>query len=163
MLQRDRFMKKGNDIRRLLERRLSLWNEEKFDVLLQEAVRCNRALKHRNKPHDSAHVDKIFTRLMMQGRIQAAMRWITDRSNTRLLVPTDEIEVKGVNGFVGKKSVVEVLRSKHPDSHPPYSLSLLAVDKFPHFDEPEITGDLIHKTVFGIQGGTGPGGCDASH
>ena len=72
------------------------------------------------------------------------MRWITDRSNTRLLVPTDEIEVKGVNGFVVKKSVVEVLRSKHPDSHPPYSLSLLAVDtKFPHFEEPEITGDLI--------------------
>ena len=74
VLQRDRSVKKGNDIRRLLERRLSLWKEEKFNILLQEYVRCNNALKYKRKSYDSAEVDKIFSKLMLQGKVSAAVR-----------------------------------------------------------------------------------------
>uniref|UniRef100_A0A1X7UQH3 Uncharacterized protein n=1 Tax=Amphimedon queenslandica TaxID=400682 RepID=A0A1X7UQH3_AMPQE len=62
-----------------------------------------------------------------------------------------------------KKSVVEVLKSKHPDPQPPHTLSLLYVDEIPHFEDIEITRAVIHKVVFGIQGGAGPGGTDAGH
>ena len=34
MLQRDRMVHKACDVRRLLERRLSLWTDNQFDVLL---------------------------------------------------------------------------------------------------------------------------------
>jgi len=37
MLQRDHLVRKGCDIRRLLDRRMKLWRDEQFDVLLQEA------------------------------------------------------------------------------------------------------------------------------
>jgi len=44
IMQHDRVVKKGADIRRLIERCLMLWKGEKFDLLLQEARRCDRAL-----------------------------------------------------------------------------------------------------------------------
>jgi hypothetical protein len=163
MLQRDRSVKKGNDIRRLLERRLSLWSDAKFEILIQEAIRCNRTLKLNNKSYDGAHVDKIFSKLMFQGKIKAAVRWVTERSQCGLLTPSDEVELKADNGSGVKCTVMDVLRTKHPDPHPPHSLSLLTVDELPDFEDIEITGALIHNVTFGIQGGAGPGGCDASH
>ena len=39
-------MHKGADIRRLLDRRLTLWKNESFDVLIQEAERCDRSLRN---------------------------------------------------------------------------------------------------------------------
>ena len=163
ILQCDRTVKKGCDIRRLLERRLGLWHEGKFDVLLQEAMRCDKALKNQRKLYADAHVDKVFSRLMLQGKIRAALRWITDRSNCGLLAPADEVELRAGDNSIVKKTVSEVLASKHPEPRPPHSLSLLTADELPHFEDIEITGALIHKVVFGIQGGAGPGGCDASH
>ena len=58
---------------------------------------------------------------MLQGKIRAAVRWITERSHKGLLTPTDEISVDGST----KRTVLDVLRSKHPDPHPPHMLSLL--------------------------------------
>ena len=50
MLQRNHLVHKDCDIRRLLERRMKLWQDEQYDVLLQEAIRCDQSLKssHRN-------------------------------------------------------------------------------------------------------------------
>uniref|UniRef100_A0A1X7U8J9 Reverse transcriptase domain-containing protein n=1 Tax=Amphimedon queenslandica TaxID=400682 RepID=A0A1X7U8J9_AMPQE len=164
MLQRDRNVKKACDIRQLLERRLTLWKDDKFDVLLQEACRCNKALKSRvRRPGIDSHCDRVFSRLMMQGKIRAAVRWITERSGSGQLAPTDEITERNDDGSTIKKSVVEVLKSKHPDPQPPHTLSLLIVDEIPHFEDIEITGAVIHKVFFGIQGGAGPGGTDAGH
>uniref|UniRef100_A0A1X7TG66 Reverse transcriptase domain-containing protein n=1 Tax=Amphimedon queenslandica TaxID=400682 RepID=A0A1X7TG66_AMPQE len=162
ILQHDRTVKKGCDIRRVLERRLGLWQEEKFDVLLQETVRCDKALKNRRKVNDDDHVVKVFSRLMLQGRIRAALRWITERSNSGVMDPNDVIELKSGDGSFVKKTVSEVLASKHPEPCPPHSLSLLT-DDLPLFENVEVTGALIHKVVFGVQGGAGPGGCDANH
>ena len=49
ILQRDRTIKKGADIRRVLERRLNMWENEEFDILVQEAVRCDKILAHHQK------------------------------------------------------------------------------------------------------------------
>ena len=84
MLQRDRLVRKGCDIRRLLERCMKLWRDEQFDVLLQEAVRCDQSLRNsrRNLTHkdSSEHLIKVFTRLMLEGNVRAAVRWLTERS-----------------------------------------------------------------------------------
>ena len=160
MLQRDRNVKKVCDIRQLLERRLMLWNEDKFDVLFQEACRCDKALKSRHRNlNDGSHIASVFSQLMLQGKIRGAVRWITERSRSGLLAPTDEISVDGST----KKTVPDVLRSKHPDPHPPHTLSLLSENELPQFEDLEVTGATIHKVVFGIQGGAGPCGADASH
>ena len=112
LLQRDRAVHKGCDIRRLLERRLNLWLDGQFDVLLQEAQRCDRALfsSYYSSGNDSDHVIKVFTKLMLQGNSRAAVRWLTERSGGGLLNPTE--------------SVVETLKTKHPDPHIPSDYSI---------------------------------------
>lgn len=57
LLQRDRTVRKGFDIRRVIETILSMWHNEDFDLLVQETVRCDKSLKHRNKyDHDESHI-----------------------------------------------------------------------------------------------------------
>ena len=46
MLQRDRMVHKGVDIRRLLDRHIPQWHDGLFDILVQEADRCDKGLKH---------------------------------------------------------------------------------------------------------------------
>ena len=46
ILQRDQMICKGADIRRLLDRQITQWREGLFDLLIQEADRCDRGLKH---------------------------------------------------------------------------------------------------------------------
>ena len=48
MLQRDIMVKKGTDIRRLLSRCMSLWQEGCIDLLIDEYERCIRRF---SKPH----------------------------------------------------------------------------------------------------------------
>ena len=44
ILQRDKMSTKGPEIRKVIDRRLSLWKEEKYDLLVQEATRCDKAI-----------------------------------------------------------------------------------------------------------------------
>ena len=57
MLQRDRGVKKMADVRRLLERRMGLWESGEYDLLFQEALRCDKLWKttHRND-NDNEHI-----------------------------------------------------------------------------------------------------------
>ena len=62
--QRDRSVHKGADIRCLLDRRLTLWKDESFDVLIQEVERCDRSLHnsyHSSSRRTDDHLVKVFT------------------------------------------------------------------------------------------------------
>ena len=65
ILQRDRIVRKGRDIRRLLERRMEMWLDEKYDLLVQEADRCNISLRVSKGSFDDDVVARIFSRLML--------------------------------------------------------------------------------------------------
>ena len=43
VLQRDYMIRKGSDVHYLLEQCLTLWRQESFNLLIQEATRCNKA------------------------------------------------------------------------------------------------------------------------
>ena len=153
ILQRDRMIKKAMDVRRLMERQLSMWKEEKYDLLVQEAERCDRAFKNRSRTKDEEHKIRVFTRLMIQEKVRAAMRWITDGSNNRVLLPTEIVETIDRNGQKSQQTVMEVLKWKHPLPCPLYSTSLLECDHLPLLEEVEITGAHIHSITHSIQGG----------
>ena len=54
-------MRKGCDIRRLLERRMNLWRDEQFDVLLQEAVCCDHSLHNSHRyPVSRDHYEHLI-------------------------------------------------------------------------------------------------------
>jgi hypothetical protein len=144
-----------------LEKRLTLWKEGKFDVLLQEAIRCNNALPARKRSRDNDNDEKVFSRLMLQGKVRAAVRWITDRSKNKLLEPNDVVEVKDSSIVIKNNQYSRFINTRLPSM--PHSLSLLDVDVLPQFEDVIVTGAIIHKTVFSIQGALPPGGCDAGH
>ena len=75
ILQRDRMIRKGADIRRLLDQCITQWCEGLFDLLIQEADRCDRGLKHsRGARLSKDGIVQIFSRLMLQGKVRAAVR-----------------------------------------------------------------------------------------
>ena len=90
ILQRDRMIKKTVDIRRVLERRVRMWKNEEFDLLLQEAVRCDKPLRNSRKGDiDKEHIVKVFTRLMLSGKVRAAVRWLSESGRGRVFQASD--------------------------------------------------------------------------
>ena len=79
ILQCDRMIRKGQDIVRTLNRRMDLWDRNHYDSLIQEAVRCDHPFQTRRWPKNrDEHTKRIFSRLMLQGKIRAAIRWLTE-------------------------------------------------------------------------------------
>ena len=160
MLQRDRMIKRSCDVRRVIERRMDLWKNQEFNVLLQEAIRCDKSLKNTRKSDmNKDHVTKVFTKLMLQGKIRAAVRWLSEKARGGILHPMDQVESK----VSVKLQVWEVLRNKHPNPSIPSNDPLIENEVLPEFEDVEICRSHVLKVVRQIQGGTGPGGCDAIH
>ena len=163
ILQRENFIKKLRDVVRSLHRRLDLWLDGQFDILVQEARRCDRPFNsNRGKQVNKRHTERVFTRLMLHGRVCSAMRWLTDRIKGSVLKPNETIDTPS-----GPVKVIDALRSKHPSPSFPHSSSLI---------KPETTSlPLYLRTLKSlgptsnmlpacrIQGSAGPGGCDSSH
>ena len=162
MLQSDCLVHKGCDFRRLLERRMKLWHDGQFDALLQEAVRCDQSLRNSHRrpsfKDSQEHLIKVFTRLMLEGNVSAAVRWLTERSGGGVLKPSDSTTIGGTS-----MTVLEALNLKHPDPCTPPDWVLPSMDKLPFLEDSEITGSHILTIAHQLQGGAGPGGCDASH
>ena len=62
-------VRKGADIRRLLDWHVDQWRDGHFDLFVQEAYRCDSGLKHSHRANiDEDDVTRIFSRLMLQGK-----------------------------------------------------------------------------------------------
>ena len=163
VLQRDRLVRKGLDIRRVLERRLVLWSNEEFDLLVDEAVRCDRTIRVNIHKVTEDHFVSVFTRLMLHGKTRAAVRWLSDYSKGRVLPSDSNVEFKDTEGEVLKTTVLDVLKKKHPESQSPPVSTLLKCDPLPPRLDLEVTGAHIHLIASRIQGSAGPSGTDAGH
>ena len=95
---------------------------------------------------------------MLEGNVRAAVRWLTERSGGGVLKPSDTATIGGTS-----MTVLEVLGLKHPDPCTPPDWVLPSMDNLPYFEDSEITGSHILSIAHQLQGGAGPGGCDASH
>ena len=131
-----------------MEKRLVWWKEGKVQLLLDEcrAVQ-DRLLKTKSTPQDNV---KAFTRLMLQGRVSAALRFIGSQQTG--LVPVNN-------------EVIEDLKSKHPPSVEPVLESLIkgplptVLSQEVIFEN--IDGNLIYKCSKNTSGAAGPSGADA--
>ena len=102
-------VRKGADICRLLERRLGLWQQGKFDMLIQEAERCNRALRRsRHSVVNDKTVLRVFTKLMLHGKEKAAVHWATERRKGVVLSPSALLDDSSTT------TVMDILHQKHP-------------------------------------------------
>lgn len=158
VLQRDKMVKKGRDIRPLVTRRLDLWEAGELRTLLREAQRCDRQFAAQPKPMEREQLERTFNRLVLQGRVRAAVRLLTDRSGTTVLDP--DAEALGKSGPLGK-TCFDVLCEKHPQQRPPDASAFVECDELPSREFVHITSAHVETVARRLQGGAGPSGTDA--
>ena len=155
LLQRDPLVKKGADVRRLLRRRMDLWRESQVTELLCEAERCSQQLpKPREGKQGDDHTIRVFTRLMLRGQVRSAVRWMTERLSSTsggVLHPSAPAGTAG-------KTVLEVLKEKHPEPREAIERAFLSCDELPPLVDVDITAAHVEKVARQIQGSAGPGG-----
>ena len=124
VLQQGKFVCSSRDIVCNLNRRMDLWVEGKFDLLVQEACRCDQSLRSRRRPRqqDTDHTESVHPSYVMW-KGQTAMRWLTERSKGRVLFPSDSVTMS-IDNSKQTMSVIDALKYKHPPSHSPYSTTL---------------------------------------
>ena len=151
VLQLDKTVRKAKDIRPLLSRRMDMWEAASLSVLLQEAQRYDKHLMLGTNPMSPEQLERMFNRLMMEGRVRSAVRDVTDCTGGGTLDPADKAQ--GVNGPLGK-SVFEVLQEKHPSQRAVELSAFLECETLPplkHSDinatHIEISKDFIDQTA----------------
>ena len=90
VLQKPSIKSKAKDHQESLTKRLALWKEGEIESLLRQGRSIQkRVLKtKRAKPPDKA---KIFSKLVMQGQINSALRYLSEDDCGRVLPLTDDV------------------------------------------------------------------------
>ena len=117
-----------------------LWDENK---IIQKKLTSK-------PPRSSDDISRVFSKLMFEGKVTQALKFLDESANNSVLPPTTE--------------VVEKLRSLHPDSQPIAPGTLIngpiMRPSAAHFDN--ITEDEIFKAASKTKGAAGPSMFNAS-
>ena len=102
MLQKSSATSKSRDHSKALERRLQLWNEGKFIEILREGTIIHQKLvTSQSRSRSTDDIARVFSKLMFEGKVKAAIKFIEKNSDCGVLPATDE--------------VIEQLKEKHPE------------------------------------------------
>lgn len=153
VLQKDKMVVNGKDVRRLLQRRMDMWTQGHYDELLQEAVKCDNRFKSCQIKTDEDHKTRIFTRMVLQGRLRDATRWITDRSSGGVLKLSDILP--------DGTTVLQSLKNKHPEQENIDPNLFDYRDQMPLMIDVDVTASHVEKVARTLRGGAGPSGTDA--
>ena len=143
LLQKPGKRSKSYEETEALKRRLELWKAGQFEDLVREGKAIQSKIP---KCSNHQNTRKSFSRLMMNGRVAAALR-VLNTSPSAPLDPTPE--------------VIEALRAKHPPAQP-LNRALLVSHEPPPAVEPalfdSIDTEAIRKSAATTKGGAGPSG-----
>ena len=148
MLQKPSRTSKNRDHIKYLGERLDKWNNGLFDDLLYECEAIQMRLPQNSKSQNPDHVKKVFSRLMLQGKVSAALRWITSNNSKPLEVTPN---------------VIATLNSKHPDAAEPIIENLIT-GEIPRVESvifENIDADIVFKSAKITKGSAGPSGLDS--
>ena len=91
-----------------------MWEEGQYEALTHDAERCDKSFGQggsvKRREQASEHTERVFHRLMIEGKVRAAVRWITERERGGLLKAKDVTTVTNVEGQPVEMSVLEALR-----------------------------------------------------
>ena len=71
-----------------LDGRLQLWREENITLLLNEGRTIQKRLEN-SKMRTEADVSRIFAKLMMEGKVSAAIKFLSENNDSGVLPPDD--------------------------------------------------------------------------
>ena len=138
ILQGDRLVHKGCNIHRLVEHRMNLWQDKQYNVLLEEAAHCDQSPRNScgnaTCKDSGKHSVKVFTKLMLEGNIRAAVHWLTEHSGGGILKPTDSIIIIGGTSM----TVTDALSLDHPNPQVPSDWTVPSMDNLPFLEDSKI-------------------------
>ena len=126
-------------------------------------MKCDKSIRTQTPRVDDSHLVTAFTRLMLQGKVRAAMRWLSEQSKEKVVPSHYTVEVKDQNGSSFTMSVLDVLKQKHSAPHCPPDVTLLKCESLPLRLDLEVTGAHIHHAASYTQRSSSPSGTDACH
>eukprot|EP00957_Ditylum_brightwellii_P189510 14424891-Ditylum_brightwellii.AAC.1 len=73
-----------------MEHRMDLWDKGGFLALVEDTATTNKTQQPTGQRTESVeHVWRVYTRMLLQGKLWQAVRWITGQDKGGLLQPTD--------------------------------------------------------------------------
>ena len=124
-----------------------LWQTGKLEDLLRKGRVIQKKLLS-SKHTEPENTDKIFCRLMLHGKVSAALRWIGEhKSSVHKCTP----------------EVITKLKNLHPTSKKSSNIATLngPIDKVERETYETIDADVIQQCIKHISGAAGPSGADA--
>ena len=158
LLQKPHAKSKAKEHSVHLNRRLKQWMNGDINSLLDEGRTIQQRLDGQHKQRSGEHTARVFAKLMMEGKVRAALRLISEDDNGGILTLESHVLPDD------SETVRESLLKKHPPGKPPVPSALVNADAIvePHpviFDR--IYEDLIRNTAIKTEGSAGPSGLDA--
>ena len=132
-----------------LEQRLNLWKQGDLYLIMKECQEIQRRMKISQRKYDGDKTAKIFARLILQGKINAALRYLNENGNVGVLNLSPEVLLE--------------LKEKHPPPSKiqPYSLLFGPIDLVPNSVFDSIDETMIYKVAMVTKGAGGPSNFDA--
>ena len=149
-LQKPSPKSKTKDHQDFLSKRLALWKEGEISKLPSEG-RMLQGRIGKLKTFDQPEKSKIFAKLVLEGQINSALRFLSETSTGGVLELTDDVMAQ--------------LKEKHPNPQPTTLGSLLfgpINDDIPESVYSEINGEMIREAALRTKGSGGPCGVDAN-
>ena len=149
ILQKPSANSKAKDHSKAIERRLALWKSGDIESLLTEIRFIQEKFISSTKRRDNEDISKIFAKLVIQGKLSAALKFLDKESNGGVLNLS--------------KEVLNDLHEKHPPAEPIMENSLLygPIRDIPPSIFEMIDEQLIMKVALQTKGSAGPSGADA--
>ena len=112
-------------------------------MLVEDALRsCTQYLTAVRRDETAEHWAKTYHSLVLRGILRTAVRWITEWEKGGVLLPEDKCKKMG-------ERVIEVLRTKHPDTRP---LSVAILDAYPNNPPEMVPVDITDNVVKAVAG-----------
>ena len=143
LLQKVSKNSKASDHSEQLRKRMDLWTSGNFDTLVREVRFIQSKLRSFTNINTIEQLARKFNDLMLAGKINPALRLLSDRKCSGILPINDETK--------------QLLRDKHPPSDEKHDNLLLEGPelRFDDYAYRGITGSLIRKIAREVKGASG--------
>ena len=151
LLQKPTFKSKSKEHSACLTRRMKLWLERDFDTLMKESRTIQNVLSIKYKKYTLPQISKTFAKLMLQGKVNAALGLLDQQESSGILPLSDD--------------VLDDLKSKHPNASATDD-SIMLKGELPFTDPVMFAGideSAVSKAALRTKGAVGPSGLDSDN
>ena len=144
MLQKPSARSKAKEHSVALERRLKLWKSGDIDQLIREIRYIQKSFTSSKKQRSPDDISRSFSKLIMEGKVSAALKLLDKESSTGVLNLTEE--------------VLQDLEEKHPKPAPIEENTLLngPIEKILDCYFDGIDEQTVMKAALNTKGSAGP-------